>query len=141
MKNKWLFGAFILIALISVGAFIYFKGYEGMFNSFKKDKTETVTEDVNKETNDSISDAFVVIPDVIAKTDTVDVYHLIVGSFKVPSNAENFAKKFSFSDIIILENGFHLVSKSYYFTKEEAVAAQTEGEESWIYKTTMVIDI
>ena len=104
---------FLVLSIGSLFGFIYFKGYEGMFDSFKKEQPDT--------TKIEIVEQSTLIPIIQESSiDTIEIYRVIVGSFKVEENANKFSESIPFSDII-MKNGYYMVSKSYYFNIEDAI--------------------
>jgi len=93
MKNKWLSLVFVVTVIISVILFVAGKGYYGMFDSFIKVQPDTTSVEVVEE----------ITP--IEESDTIYIYRVIVGSFKVEKNADRLSESIPFSDIII-KNGY-----------------------------------
>jgi len=122
-KNKWLLWIFVITIVISIILFVNGKGYEGMFNSFKEEPIDTTTIE------------FVEEPII----DTILIYRVIVGSFKIDENANKFSESVPFSDIII-KNGYFMVSKSYYFNIEDAIIEKDSlGNSAWVLKDFIFI--
>ena len=100
-----------------------------MFDFLKKEKTEIVVSEketlVKKETT----------------SDTIYIYRVIVGSFKNMENAQLLSDTIPFSDILIINDEWYRVSKSYHFDKKDA---QTErdllGEDVWVLKDFILLE-
>jgi len=118
---------FLVLSIGSLFGFIYFKGYEGMFDSFKKEQIDTTKLEV------------VEIP-IEPTSDTIYIYRVIVGSFKIEENANNFSESIPFSDII-MKNGYYMVSQSYHFDIEDAtIERDTLKKGTWVLKDFIILD-
>lgn len=131
-RSKWLLLVFVITVVVSVFVFIKYKGYEGMFDSFKKYKSDTTIVETIKEST----------PIKIEPTiDTIYIYRVIVGSFTNKENAKLLSESIPFSDIIETEDGKYRVSNSYYFNIEDARKERDElGEDVWVMKDYIFIE-
>jgi hypothetical protein len=120
--NKRLLFIFSFTVIISLFAFIYFKGYNGMFDSFKKERM-----------NDTVKVENII---KIKEVDTIKIYRVIVGSFKSYENALKYSERYEYSDILpITDSGFYRVSKYSYFDLESAKKDKKSlNSKSWILK-------
>jgi ABC-type lipoprotein release transport system permease subunit len=124
-KNKWLLVVFVITILVSVFAFIYYKGYEGMFDSFNKEQ---------------VDDTLVVEKQIPIQTteqtiDTIYIYRVIVGSFKDIENAKELSNTLPFSDILETEDGWYRVSINTHFNVEDArIERDSLGNDVWVLK-------
>lgn len=123
-RSKWLLVVFVITVVVSVFVFIKYKGYEGMFDSFKKDKSDTTIVETIKEPT----------PIKIEPTiDTIYIYRVIVGSFKSYKNAKRLSETIPFSDVIETYDGWYRVSKNYYFNYEDAKNERNSlGSDTWV---------
>ena len=133
--NKWLILVFYYIIIISIFIFIEYKGYVGMFSFKEKEQIEQIDTIkkgiINQETKPMIT------------IDTVSIYRVIVGSFKIYNNAVRCSNLFDYSDILpITKNGLYRVSKDYYFDLDEALYdINNHKYDSWLLKDNLFIKI
>lgn len=131
MKKYWFLLIFTITIIVSLFVFIKYDGYVGMFDSFKKEKISTTPEIVQT------------LPKKETTTDTIYVYHVIVGSFKNYENAIKYSENYDFSDILgVTENGYYRVSKNTHYNKKDALNERNElGGNIWVLKDFIVLDI
>lgn len=80
----------------------------------------------------------------IAKNQSQYKYHIVIGSFKIKSNAINYKKRFmggDFEPYIIMYKDFHCVVLTSYYSVDEAIDHANFLKTQTIHKNTWVLKI